>query len=68
MGLCEQYWERIDAKTAARCSPPATDDYYLARMYMASFFSDMSRRPSKLNKDTMHCHRGVKNQSNELQN
>ena len=54
-------WERIDAKTVARCGPPTQDDYSLARMYMTSFFSDMSRRPSKVNNEAMHCQRGVQN-------
>jgi hypothetical protein len=30
-------WERIAAKTAARCGPPPTDNYHLSRMFAEVF-------------------------------
>ena len=51
--------ERVDEKIVARRGPPTLDNYYLARVFAEIFCSDMSRRLSKVNNDTMHCHRGV---------
>ncbi len=51
--------ERVDEKIVARRGPPTLDNYCLPRVFAEIFCSDMSRRPSKVNNDTMHCHRGV---------
>jgi hypothetical protein len=54
--------ERIDEKIVARRGPPAQDDYYLARVFAEIFCSDMSRRPSKVNNELMHCRGEVQSQ------
>jgi hypothetical protein len=54
--------ERVDEKIVARRGPPTQDNYHLPRVFAEIFCSDMSRRPSKVNKDTMHCKGEVQSQ------
>ena len=50
--------ERVDEKIVARRGPPTLDNYYPPRVFAEIFYSDMSRRPSKINNEVKHCHRG----------
>jgi hypothetical protein len=48
-------WERIDGKTVARRGKPIQSFYTIQSRVRVSFYSDMSRRPSKVNNEEMLC-------------